>query len=162
LWAPLFAGFIVAVAAVGLAEYGAMAFPGDRPARCVLAGLGLLVSAGVVAGTLAWTGAAISTAVIGGLVLPLWRNQDLALALNRVGLLLLGVLYVGFFVPPVALLREQPDGWRWGLFPARAAGGADWGPSFAGRAGGRHKLLPAVSPSKTVEGALGGLVGAVL
>jgi phosphatidate cytidylyltransferase len=152
----------VAVAAVGLSEYGAMAFPDDRPARCVLAGLGLLVSASVLAGTLAWTGAAISTAVIGGLVLPLWRNQDLALALNRVGLLLLGVLYVGFFVPHVALLREQPDGWRWVLFTVYAAMGSDSGAYFAGRAWGRHKLLPAVSPSKTVEGALGGLVGAVL
>jgi phosphatidate cytidylyltransferase len=33
---------------------------------------------------------------------------------------------------------------------------------FAGRAFGRHKLYEAVSPKKTVEGALGGLAGSVL
>jgi phosphatidate cytidylyltransferase len=33
---------------------------------------------------------------------------------------------------------------------------------FAGRLLGRHKLAPSVSPAKTIEGALGGLVGAGL
>jgi phosphatidate cytidylyltransferase len=33
---------------------------------------------------------------------------------------------------------------------------------FAGRSLGRHKLAPALSPNKTVEGALGGLLGALL
>lgn len=139
-----------------------MAFPEDRPARWALVGFGLLVSASVLTGTLAWTGAAISTAVIGGLVFPLWHTQDLTRALNRVGLLLLGVLYVGFFVPHVALLREQPDGWRWVLFTVYTAMGSDSGAYFAGRTWGRRKLLPAVSPSKTVEGAFGGLAGAVV
>src|SRR5262245_564670 len=151
MWAPLFAGFIMSVAAVGLMEYAGMAFPDDRPTRAALVVLGLLVAASVLTGMLAWTGAAISTAVIGGLVLPLRRTQDLALALNRVGLLVLGVLYVGFFVPHIALLREQPDGWRWVLFTVYTAMGSDSGAYFAGRAWGRHKLLPAVSPSKTVQ-----------
>src|SRR5262249_52355640 len=84
------------------------------------------------------------------------------LAVGRVGTLLLGVLYVGFFIPHVALLREQPDGWRWVLFTVYTAMGSDSGGYFAGRAWGRHKLLPAVSPSKTVEGAIGGLVGGVV
>jgi phosphatidate cytidylyltransferase len=152
----------MSVAAVGLMEYAGMAFPDDRPARAALVVLGLLVAASVLTGTLAWTGAAISTAVIGGLVLPLRRTQDLALALNRVGLLVLGVLYVGFFVPHIALLREQPDGWRWVLFTVYTAMGSDSGAYFAGRAWGSRKLLPAVSPSKTVEGALGGFAGAVI
>jgi phosphatidate cytidylyltransferase len=39
--------------------------------------------------------------------------------------------------------------------------GNDTGAYFAGRALGRHKLYPAVSPSKTVEGAVGGLVASV-
>jgi phosphatidate cytidylyltransferase len=39
---------------------------------------------------------------------------------------------------------------------------ADTWAYFAGRAFGRHKLYEAVSPKKTVEGALGGLLGSVL
>lgn len=33
---------------------------------------------------------------------------------------------------------------------------------FSGRALGRHKLIPSVSPAKTVEGGIGGLVGSTL
>ncbi len=162
LWPPLFAGFITAVAAIGLAEYAAMAFPDDRLARWGVIGLGLLVAASVLTGTAAWTGAAISTSVIVGFLLPLVRHGDLAHSVTRLGLLLLGVLYVGFFIPHVALLRDQPDGWRWVLFTVYTAMGSDTGAYFAGRTFGRRKLLPAVSPSKTVEGAIGGLAGAVV
>jgi phosphatidate cytidylyltransferase len=35
----------------------------------------------------------------------------------------------------------------------------DTGAYFAGRSLGRHKLYPTISPSKTVEGAVGGLAG---
>jgi phosphatidate cytidylyltransferase len=150
------------VAAIGLAEYAAMAFPDDRLARSGVVGLGLLVAAGVLTGVPAWSGAAVSAAVIGGFLLPLVRHHDLVQSVTWLGLLLLGVLYVGFFVPHIALLREQPEGWRWVLFTVYTAMGSDTGAYFAGRAFGRRKLLPAVSPSKTVEGAIGGLAGAVV
>ena len=39
---------------------------------------------------------------------------------------------------------------------------ADTGAYFTGRALGRHKLAPAISPGKTVEGVLGGLLAATL
>jgi phosphatidate cytidylyltransferase len=39
---------------------------------------------------------------------------------------------------------------------------ADTAAYFVGRAWGRHKLAPAISPGKTWEGAFGGLVGAAL
>jgi phosphatidate cytidylyltransferase len=48
------------------------------------------------------------------------------------------------------------------LFTVFAAMGSDSGGYFVGRALGRHKLAPSISPSKTVEGALGGLAGAML
>ena len=42
------------------------------------------------------------------------------------------------------------------------AWGGDTAAYFAGRAFGRHKLAPVVSPHKTVEGAVGGVLGSIL
>jgi phosphatidate cytidylyltransferase len=81
---------------------------------------------------------------------------------ERLGLSLLGVLYVGFFIAHVVLLRAGDDGWRWVLFTVFSAMGSDSGGYFAGRAFGQRKLAPAISPSKTVEGALGAVAGAML
>lgn len=160
LWDPVFNAFIFAVAAIGLHEFFAMASPDDGVERAAGIGFGLAVAAGVVTGTLA--GAAIALTVVAGFVFPLVRHHDLPRAVSRLGILLLGVLYVGFLIPHVCLLRAQPDGWRWVIFTVAGAMGSDTGGYFAGRAFGRHKLLPAVSPGKTVEGSVGGLLGAVL
>ena len=46
------------------------------------------------------------------------------------------------------------------LLPLLAAWGADTCALFSGMLFGKHKLAPVVSPKKTVEGAVGGVVGA--
>ena len=39
---------------------------------------------------------------------------------------------------------------------------SDTGAYFAGRAFGQHKLAPVISPNKTIEGAVGGVLGATV
>src|SRR5439155_1513656 len=89
-------------------------------------------------------GAGLGLAVIGGLMFPLLHADDLAGAMHRLGLSLLGVLYVGFFTPHFVLLREadHDQGWRWVLFTVFAAMGSDSGGYLTGRAFGRHPLAP--------------------
>lgn len=98
-------------------------------------------------------------------------RQPLALAIGRpdeprgrLGLdrpFLIGLLYCG--LPGIALiwLREQ----GWGLYATLllmlVVWGADIAAYFTGRAVGGPKLAPAISPNKTISGAIGGLVGAV-
>jgi phosphatidate cytidylyltransferase len=48
------------------------------------------------------------------------------------------------------------------MFPIAVTWATDTGAYTLGRMFGRHKLIPSVSPSKTVEGALGGLLFSIL
>ncbi len=160
--AALFAGFIVAVAAAGLFEYFAMALPADPVERAAGIVFGLAVAGGVASRRPEIWGAGLALTVVGASIVPLVRHADLPGAVHRVGLTMIGVLYVGFFTPHVVLLRHGgPDGWRWVLFTIFVAMGSDTGGYFMGRYAGRRKLLPAVSPSKTVEGAFGAILGAM-
>jgi phosphatidate cytidylyltransferase len=158
-----FAGFIVAVAAVGLHEYFSMAFP-DRPLERV-AGIawGIVVAGGVVSGRSEGWGGGLALATIAGLTLVLLVGRaELASAVPRLGISLLGVVYVGFFTSHFVLLRTSADGPSWVLFTVFSAMGSDTGGYFTGHAFGRHKLAPEISPGKTVEGSIGAVGGAML
>ncbi len=48
------------------------------------------------------------------------------------------------------------------MFPVLVTWATDTGAYTFGRLFGKHKLIPSVSPSKTIEGAIGGLIVAVL
>ncbi len=75
---------------------------------------------------------------------------------------ILAVAYVGLLGSFVIQCRWLTDG----AIPTAAlvatAKGADTGAYTLGRLAGRHKLWPRLSPNKTVEGALGGLLFGVL
>lgn len=71
------------------------------------------------------------------------------------------VLYLGNFVF-VYLTRELENGFLWVLLLLTTTWASDTFAYFVGRALGRHKLAPLLSPKKTVEGALGGIIGAVI
>ena len=73
-----------------------------------------------------------------------------------------GVLYLGFLFPFVSLVREMDMGdfFVWLIFIS--AWGTDTFAYFTGYFLGKNKLAPALSPKKTIEGAIGGIVGAAL
>lgn len=74
---------------------------------------------------------------------------------------LAGVMYLGWLASRYVALMELPQGRDWvilALFPTFAC---DTSAYFVGRALGRHKMAPGISPGKTWEGAVGGLIGAV-
>jgi phosphatidate cytidylyltransferase len=67
-------------------------------------------------------------------------------------------LYVGVLAAHFVLLREVPDGRDWLFFAVLTVWITDTGAYFVGRTIGRHKLAPAVSPGKTIEGAIGSAI----
>jgi phosphatidate cytidylyltransferase len=77
-------------------------------------------------------------------------------------LVVLGAAWVGMFFPYFALLRNRTRGIPLIILMLLLACASDSGAYFTGRFAGRIKLMPQVSPHKTVEGALGGLAAAVI
>ena len=68
-----------------------------------------------------------------------------------------GIFYVSFLLSFLIPLRALPFGGDWVIIALVINFGTDAGAYFAGRFLGKHKLYPAVSPKKTVEGAIGGV-----
>jgi phosphatidate cytidylyltransferase len=71
----------------------------------------------------------------------------------------LGVLFS--FLPRLVLLGE-PDGRHLGVWLILVVKACDMGAYFTGSAIGRTKLIPRLSPGKTWEGCIGGVVASVL
>jgi phosphatidate cytidylyltransferase len=67
-------------------------------------------------------------------------------------------LYFGALASYFILLREGPDGRDILFFTVLTVWITDTGAYGVGRLVGRHKLAPAISPGKTIEGTLGSLV----
>lgn len=70
------------------------------------------------------------------------------------------VMFVPFTLTFLALLKGI--GYEWVLFLCFVVWASDSFAYFAGVAFGRHKLIPKVSPGKSVEGLIGGTIGAVI
>ncbi len=72
-----------------------------------------------------------------------------------------GIFYIGWMLSHYIGLRALEDGRDWVLFVIFATFAADSCAFLVGRAWGRHPIAPLISPAKTVEGTIGGFVGAI-
>lgn len=104
--------------------------------------------------------------VAGVLISQTFRfSKDFSKMLAGTGVTILGVLYVAFLGGFLIAARVGFEGTpglstKLLLFFLIVLFGSDSGAYFTGRALGKHKLAPAISPGKTVEGLIGGLVAA--
>ncbi len=71
-------------------------------------------------------------------------------------------VYVGGLGRYLLLLRLLAGGRSWVLFALFTTFASDTGAYAVGRLLGRHRLAPSISPSKTVEGAVGGVLTAAV
>ena len=101
---------------------------------------------------------------LAGPLLTLVRLGDMKTAALRACALGFGPLFVGIPITLLAVLRRDlgATGPGYVVVTIMFAWFGDTGGYFAGRFLGRHKLYEAVSPKKTVEGAIGSLAGSVL
>jgi len=73
-----------------------------------------------------------------------------------------GILYVGWLLSYLVALRGLDDGRNWLFFALFITFASDSAAFLIGKTLGRHRLAPQVSPNKTWEGTIGGIIGAVL
>ena len=73
-----------------------------------------------------------------------------------------GILYTGWLLSYLVALRGVTDGRNWVLLALFATFASDTAAFFIGRKFGRNKLEPSISPSKTWEGAIAGVCGAIV
>ena len=107
---------------------------------------------------------ALSAFLIIVLVTQTFRFQkDFSKMLTGIGVTVLGVLYLAFlggFLISTRVGFDNVLSTKLLLFFFTVMFGSDSGAYFAGRAFGKRKLAPGISPGKTVEGLIGGLVAA--
>jgi len=72
-----------------------------------------------------------------------------------------GVAYIGFLGAHLVLLRELDDDGDWVFVAVFATFAADTAAYFVGRAIGRRQITPLISPGKTLEGSVAGLIAGV-
>jgi phosphatidate cytidylyltransferase len=172
------AGLVLsAVAALGTLELYRMAeasgwkpFPWlGLPAAAVL-----VLTAVWSGGLVGWSTHVLAVAVVlvlAALSAAVFARGPAGHPLPSVAVTLLGPLYVGVTLGFALQLRAFPGisegepGWAGallGIFPLTVTWVGDAAAYFAGHRWGTTKLLPSVSPGKTVAGGVGGLVGSVL
>lgn len=148
---------------VSLRELAAMqrvAIPGST---LLTAGGGMVIALSML---LDPSGAAVSAglviALIGTLLGTLATARDMEQSVVGVGQILFAALYGGLLLPHLIWLRSLPGGSGLVFFLLACVMASDAGGYFGGRAFGKRKLSPRVSPNKTVEGAISSVFGAVL
>ena len=154
---------VAAALAAGLVEFfGLVRARGMRPMPRV----GLLLAAALFCDVVwpGWLGVPSSPlAALLLLTVTLWRGTDLE-SVSAAAATVLGAVYLGALGGTMAALRllppSQAGAWRIVLLLVILVF-SDSFAFFVGHAIGRRRLAPAISPGKSVEGALGGIAGGI-
>ncbi|WP_394826274.1 phosphatidate cytidylyltransferase [Pendulispora albinea] len=152
-------------AVIGSHELFAMTHPGDRVSQI----LGVLLSAAssLLVYFCGHDPRVLLTLLVAipllGPLLTLIRVGDISSAALRACAMGFGPIFVAVPMTMLAMLRRDmgDDGPGYVLVTLMFAWLADTGGYFAGRFLGKHKLYELVSPKKTIEGSIGGLLGSV-
>jgi len=165
---PWFSLLIAAVALVGTSEFYHLI--ADSGKGCPLTYFGLLWALALVlsphyknisVSNVDILPLAITLPIVISLVWLLCRSPQ-EKAFHNWAWTIAGALYVGWMLSYWLGLRILEDGRNWVYLAMFTTFANDTGAFFVGRAWGKHKLATAISPGKTWEGAIGGLLSAIV
>ncbi len=161
---PLFDLIILALTGLGLYEFFTMLEKkGIVLYKYFGIAIGLLIPASIMFHfelTKGWELLFIVCALLFLIVMQFRRRQS-AGTIVGISTTIFGILYVSWFLSYLVRIRQMPDGISLVAAVLLITKACDIGAYFVGTRWGRHKLIPQISPNKTVEGALAGLVSSV-
>ncbi len=110
----------------------------------------------------------LTGAVVLSLILLVFLPKKEGLFIHWAGMIA-GMLYIGWMLSFLVALRLEPGtvafpevGRNFLFLALFATFGSDTAAFFIGKAFGRHKLAPQISPGKTWEGAIAGVAGGII
>jgi phosphatidate cytidylyltransferase len=132
----------------------------------------LCVIACFVFDSLVWISAVMAALAIVSLTIALSRPEEMNKSLASVAATVFGVVYVALLAGFLVGVRVMPDALANATIPHLSSKlltmffamvmMTDTGAYYTGRSIGRHKLAPRISPGKTIEGAVGGFITAII
>ena len=91
-----------------------------------------------------------------------WMRDEAKGSFSKLAITLVGATLFPLLLSTLILLRQMEQGLMLILIPFIGAWMTDTGAYFVGCFLGKHKLAPRISPKKTVEGSVGGVVVCIL
>ena len=153
-----FSSAILVLTGVGLFEYFSLT-RGQYTLSPVIGELwGMLVALSMLSSDARLVGATLTLGFILIFTLSL-RDRHPVRGIRTTSLFVLGVVYIGFLFPHFLWIHRGPEGAAWVFFILLVAMLGDTGGYAIGRIWGKRKLLPHVSPAKTIEGSIGATCG---
>jgi len=157
----LFIAFVMGLAAW---EYNNLFRQGGYlPSAVVLISGVVLLSLSRAAGQFGGSEIILTLLVMVAMAVYLFRyERGEEIAASNFNITLGGLLYLGWLGAYLISLRQLPQGEWWLLTVLPASWLADGGAFVIGSKFGKHKMMPRVSPKKSWEGYLGGILTATL
>ena len=162
-----FAVALAVISTLGLWEYLRIVSHGHQPSVPLGLNIGILITCpGVIYAVYQYNfvllAAVLAMALLAGGLFSILRFQDDSASPLIMVKHYFGVIYIPLLLSFLVLIHRTPQGAIWVLFLLWIIAWGDTGALYVGINFGRHKLCPAVSPKKTVEGAIGGLIANLL
>ncbi len=159
----LFGLVIAAIGAVAMHEYSVIiAKPSGKKGEIVAVAFGMLPLLAALSGRLEMVTASLFVALILIIGTVLKRYATINNPYDHMAHLVLGLVLISFACAHCTMIMARPQGYLWLLLLTAISVASDTFAYYTGSLFGKNKLCLAISPGKTVEGFIGGLVGGVV
>jgi len=161
-----FAGLAVIAAAIGQYELYTMAKArGITPLMVAGIALGALMVFIVYRPFVLYRGGPyfwITLCILAVIVARLFSRRPVEGALEDISVTLFGIVYVALLFSFQVAIHAGPIGKKWLVFLYLVIWASDTGAYYVGTAFGKHRLYEKISPKKSIEGLIGGVLASAL